>query len=162
MNFPDSSAVAAGTLDAEPEVRQFTSGASNLTYLLRYPGRDLALRRPTTGRQAASAHDMRGEYPIQAWLQADDESLGQFRRQPTHLSGMLTRAEVDDYYAERTGLSVTAQQWLFYEIFGLFRLAAVAQHISYRNHHGQTTNERFAVFRYAVQHLVSRRQGLIR
>ncbi|HEY0618181.1 MAG TPA: hypothetical protein VGD15_11345, partial [Kribbella sp.] len=29
-----------------PEVRQFSGGASNLTYLLRYRDRDLILRRP--------------------------------------------------------------------------------------------------------------------
>ena len=32
-------------LDGTPEVRQFSGGASNLTYLLRYPTRDLILRR---------------------------------------------------------------------------------------------------------------------
>ena len=35
-----------GLGDALPEVRQFAGGASNLTYLLRYPSRDLVLRRP--------------------------------------------------------------------------------------------------------------------
>ena len=34
-----------------PEVRQFPGGASNLTYLLRYPGRELVLRRPPGGPQ---------------------------------------------------------------------------------------------------------------
>ena len=41
-----------------PEVLQFRSGASNLTYLLRYPGRDLVLRKPPVGTKAASAHDI--------------------------------------------------------------------------------------------------------
>src|SRR5262249_22948518 len=36
-------------LDGTPEVRQFPGGASNLTYLLRYPTRDLILRRPPAG-----------------------------------------------------------------------------------------------------------------
>ena len=31
--------------DSLPEVQQFRSGASNLTYLLRYPDRELVLRR---------------------------------------------------------------------------------------------------------------------
>ncbi len=35
-----------------PEVRQFPGGASNLTYLLRYPDRDLILRRPPAGVKA--------------------------------------------------------------------------------------------------------------
>lgn len=51
-----------------PEVRQFPGGASNLTYLLRYPGRDLILRRPPVGRKAASAHDMKREYRVQRRL----------------------------------------------------------------------------------------------
>jgi aminoglycoside phosphotransferase (APT) family kinase protein len=323
--------VDPSTLVGEPEVLQFTSGASNLTYLLTYPDRDLILRRPPAGQKAASAHDMRREFTIQArvrpvfpyvpemvafcddpsvigsefyvmerleglilgkdlpagtelgeadagrlcagvldrlvelhavdpdaaglgdlgkgrgyvgrqvagwsdryrrartddvgdyesviawleahqpedvgtcvihndfrldnlvlgdeldvrgvldwematlgdplmdlggalayWVQADDdEFFSQFRRQPTHLPGMFTRAEVVDYYTARTGLSVTPEEWTFYEVFGLFRLAVIAQQIYYRYHHGQTTDERFAVFQYAVQYLESRCQGLI-
>ena len=42
-----------------PEVLQFRSGASNLTYLLKYPDRELVLRRPPVGTKAASAHDMK-------------------------------------------------------------------------------------------------------
>jgi aminoglycoside phosphotransferase (APT) family kinase protein len=96
------------------------------------------------------------------WVQADDDAFfSQFRRQPTHLPGMFTRAEVVDYYTARTGLSVTPDQWTFYEVFGLFRLAVIAQQIYYRYHHGQTTDERFAVFQYAVQYLESRCRGLI-
>ena len=52
-----------------PEVLQFRSGASNLTYLLKYPGRELVLRRPPVGTKAASAHDMKREYLIQSRLQ---------------------------------------------------------------------------------------------
>ncbi|MDT8912176.1 phosphotransferase family protein [Amycolatopsis sp. PS_44_ISF1] len=48
-----------------PAVRQFPGGASNLTYLLSYPGRELILRRPPAGPKAASAHDMRREYRVQ-------------------------------------------------------------------------------------------------
>ena len=51
-----------------PEVRQFGGGASNLTFLLRYPGRDLVLRRPPAGRKAASAHDMHREHEVQRLL----------------------------------------------------------------------------------------------
>lgn len=51
-----------------PEVRQFPGGASNLTYLLRYPDRELILRRPPVGRKAASAHDMKREYRVQHQL----------------------------------------------------------------------------------------------
>ncbi len=41
-----------------PEVHQYRGGASNLTYLLSWPDRELILRRPPFGIKAASAHDM--------------------------------------------------------------------------------------------------------
>lgn len=56
-------------LGGVPAVRQFPGGASNLTYLLTYPGRELILRRPPTGHKPASAHDMRREFRVQAGLQ---------------------------------------------------------------------------------------------
>ena len=51
-----------------PEVQQFRSGASNLTYLLKYPNRELVLRRPPVGTKAVSAHDMKREFLIQSRL----------------------------------------------------------------------------------------------
>jgi aminoglycoside phosphotransferase (APT) family kinase protein len=299
-------------LDGLPEVRQFPGGASNLTYLLRYPDRELILRRPPAGHKAASAHDMRREFRVQRqlrpvfryvpnvlalcddpavlgsdfyvmervsgvilrqdlppgmtisperaramaydaidrlidlhrvdpaeaglddlgkgagyverqvtgwtkrfhaartenvptftevmdwlaanrpddvricvihndyrfdnmvldpetltvtaildwematlgdalmdlsgvityWVQADDDELAQeARKQPTHLPGMPTRQEVVDYYCDRMGLS--AGNWTFYEVFGMFRLAVIMQQIYYRYHHGQTHNPAF-------------------
>ena len=47
-----------------PLVQQFTRGASNLTYRLSYPDRELVLRRPPTGTKAASAHDMGREVHV--------------------------------------------------------------------------------------------------
>lgn len=46
------------SLRGQLEVRQFPGGASNLTYLLHYPDRELVLRRPPFGHKAKSAHDM--------------------------------------------------------------------------------------------------------
>lgn len=51
-----------------PIVMQFRSGASNLTYLLKYPDRELVLRRPPIGTKAISAHDMKREFLIQSRL----------------------------------------------------------------------------------------------
>ncbi len=86
------------------------------------------------------------------WVQADDsETLQLLRRVPTHLPGMLTRAEFVERYCERTGLGVTPEQWRFYEIFGLFRLAVIAQQIYYRFVLGQTTNEVYGLFGEAVR-----------
>lgn len=322
---------SAGVPDGLPEVRQFPGGASNLTYLLSYPGRDLILRRPPTGVKAKSAHDMRREFTIQSrlapvfsrvadmvafcddpdvigsdfyvmarlegtilrrdlpaglsaspaeirdlctdfldvlvelhsvdpskaglddlgkgrgyvarqvggwskrfraartdnvgdfeavmewldehqpddvstcvihndyrldnvvlddrlgiigvldwematlgdplmdlggalayWIQADDdEAFLALRRQPTHAPGMLTRAEIVDSYTSRMGFSVTPEQWRFYEVFGLFRLAAIAQQIYYRYHHGQTTNEEYARFLPVVTYLDERCHRLV-
>ena len=56
-------------VDVVPEVQQFRSGASNLTYLLQYPDRELVLRKPPAGMKAASAHDMKREFLIQSRLQ---------------------------------------------------------------------------------------------
>ncbi|TLG15619.1 phosphotransferase family protein [Nocardia cyriacigeorgica] len=309
-------------LDGVPEVRQFTGGVSNLTYLLRYPGRELILRRPPAGSKAESAHDMRREYRVQRllapaydyvpamvafcddpavigsdfyvmqrlngrilrrdlpgdlaftpeqarelsrtfvdrlvdlhqvdiaatgldeysrgpgyverqvagwskryraartknvgsfdtimtwladhqpadrglcfihndyrldnlvldpedplhvvgvldwematvgdplmdlgsalayWLEAGDNPVfRKFRRQPSDVAGMMTRAEIVEYYASRTGQAITPEQWRFYEVFGLFRLAVIAQQVYYRYFHGQTTNPAFKQLRAAV------------
>jgi aminoglycoside phosphotransferase (APT) family kinase protein len=96
------------------------------------------------------------------WIQADDdEHFQQFRRQPSDLPGMLTRWEMVEHYARRTGRTVTREQWAFYEVFGLFRLAVIAQQIYYRFHHGQTTNEAYAAFLPVVQYLEHRCNALI-
>jgi aminoglycoside phosphotransferase (APT) family kinase protein len=329
----DAAVVAPGELDTTPQVRQFPGGASNLTYLLSYPVRDLILRRPPVGAKAKGAHDMNREFTIQsrlrpvfgyvpdmvafcddqdvigsdfyvmqrlagtilrqdlppgltlteadarslclnfldvlvelhaveparagldelgkgsgyvarqvggwsdryrkartdnvgdyervmAWLDAnrpddvatcvihndfrldnvvlaaddplrvvgvldwematlgdplmdlsgalaywvqadDDESYSAIRRQPSHLPGMLSRAEMVDYYTSRRGLTVTPEQWRFYEVFGLFRLGVIAQQIYYRYHHGQTTNEAYAVFLDVATYLETRCNRLI-
>lgn len=86
------------------------------------------------------------------WVQADDDPVMQSaRRQPTNLPGMLSRAEIVDLYCERTGF--TTDRWAFYEVFGLFRLAVIAQQIYYRYHHGQTTNPAFKDFWTLVNYL---------
>jgi len=58
--------------DDLPEVKQFSGGASNLTYHLKYADQydnnDLILRRPPAGHKAAGAHDMKREYSIMARL----------------------------------------------------------------------------------------------
>lgn len=328
----DNASDATG-LDGTPEVEQFTGGASNLTYLLRYPARDVILRRPPTGTKARGAHDMRREHDVQAalapvfpavprmvafcadedvvgsefyvmervlgtilrrevpaslglderrvrrlcetavdtlvalhdvdiaaaglgdldrgdgyvrrqvegwsgrfvrartddvpdyaatmawlaanqpadrphtlvhndfrfdnlvldpadptrvvavldwematvgdplmdlaaglayWVQADDPApFLAMRRQPTHTPGMLTREEVVRRYTAARGLEVTPGQWRFYEVFGAFRLAVIAQQIYYRFHHGQTTNPAYGAFRDVVHHLDQRCGALV-
>jgi len=319
-------------IEGEPEVRQFPGGASNLTYLLRWPDRDLILRRPPTGAKAKGAHDMGREYTIQAalapvfplvpemighctdesvigsefyvmarvlgdiprrdlpwtltpeqgdalcagawdvlatlhdvdvsavpdlaalgkgegyverqvsgwtdrlgraatddlgdwapvtdWLAAeqpgdvaqrlihndfrldnlvfdhaaphpvvgvldwematvgdplmdlggalaywvtdeDDEFFRMFRRQPSNAPGMWSRERIVEVYCDRLGFSMTPERWRFYEVFGLFRLAVIAQQIWYRYYHRQTTNEAYAVFGPAVAYLETRCRSLL-
>lgn len=94
------------------------------------------------------------------WVQADDdEQMQQLRRQPTHLPGMLTRDEVVELYAEQT--SIRAEDWTFYEVFGLFRLAGIAQQIWYRVQQGQTSNPAYDEFGPMVQVLSERCARLI-
>lgn len=82
---------------------------------------------------------------IAYWIQADDDDVFKVaRRQPSHLPGMLTRAEIVDYYCDRMGLRPA--NWSWYEAFGLFRLAVIMQQIYYRYHHGQTHNPAFKDF----------------
>jgi aminoglycoside phosphotransferase (APT) family kinase protein len=96
------------------------------------------------------------------WIQADDDEAFQlFRRQPTHLPGMYTRAEMVERYTARTGRSMTPERWRFYEVFGLFRLAVIAQQIYYRFSAGQTTNEAYAGFLPVVQYLDERCRRLV-
>ncbi len=79
------------------------------------------------------------------WVQADDNMiLRAMRRQPTHLKGMLSRQEVVQYYLDKTGMQTS--NWTFYEVFGMFRLAVIAQQIYYRYYHKQTTNPAFKNF----------------
>lgn len=94
------------------------------------------------------------------WVQADDDPQFQMmRRQPTHIKGMLTRDEVVQYYLDKTGRSLDS--FVFYEVYGLFRLAVIIQQIYYRFYHGQTQDKRFAGFVHAAKYLESRCLKLI-
>ncbi|TDO67390.1 aminoglycoside phosphotransferase (APT) family kinase protein [Kribbella sp. VKM Ac-2571] len=95
------------------------------------------------------------------WVQADDDwAFRRFRLQPSDAPGMLTRDEIVEYYVKRSGLE--AENWAFYEVFGLFRLAVIAQQIYYRYHHKQTRNPRFKNFWLPVNLLERRCRKIIR
>jgi aminoglycoside phosphotransferase (APT) family kinase protein len=53
--------------DAEPAIAQFPGGHSNLTYLVRFAGADIVVRRPPFGPVPPTAHDMAREF---RWLAA--------------------------------------------------------------------------------------------
>lgn len=95
------------------------------------------------------------------WIEAGDDRIGQmFRRQPTHLPGMLTRREVVELYAQRSGLTI--DDWRFYEVFGLFRLAGIIQQIYKRYHDNETTNPAFKRFWIATRWLHRRSRRVIK
>jgi aminoglycoside phosphotransferase (APT) family kinase protein len=61
---------------------------------------------------------------------------------PTALPGNLTRCEVADRYAQRTGRDLG--NVLFYYVFGLFKIGVIVQQIYYRYCQGLTRDPRFA------------------
>jgi aminoglycoside phosphotransferase (APT) family kinase protein len=79
------------------------------------------------------------------WIQADDPpELQHIRMLPTHLPGMMRRADLVEYYCARAGFQ--PMRFEFYYVYGLFRLAVIVQQIYYRFVLGQTKNPRFAPF----------------
>ncbi|MBE1160179.1 phosphotransferase family protein [Dyella acidiphila] len=94
-------------LHGTPTVTQFPGGASNLTYLLSYPERELVLRRPPAGAKAKSAHDMLREAQVMAALKphyryvpailasCDDEAvIGQHFYVMERLRGSILRRDL--------------------------------------------------------------------
>ena len=77
------------------------------------------------------------------WIQADDpEPIRRFLAGPTALPGSLTRRELADHYARCAGRPVP--DLLFYYVYGLFKIAVIAQQIYARYVRGATADPRFA------------------
>ncbi|NVJ61527.1 MAG: glucose 1-dehydrogenase [Gammaproteobacteria bacterium] len=88
------------------------------------------------------------------WVEANDSmEMQMIRRMPTHLSGMLTRQQMFDLYCVK--MNIKDAKLEPYYVFGLFRLAGIAQQIYYRFYHGQTDNPMFKDFGKLVGILVS-------
>jgi len=86
------------------------------------------------------------------WVQADDPPEFQaIRMMPTNIPGAMTRDELVQRYAEKSGVKI--DNFDFYYCFGLFRLAGIAQQIYYRYYHKQTKDDRFALLIFAVKAL---------
>ncbi len=94
-------------LAGSPQISQFPGGASNLTYLVKYPEQEFVLRRPPFGHKARSAHDMGREYRIlnqlkdafpycpKAWLHCTDESvIGAEFYLMERINGIILRADL--------------------------------------------------------------------
>ncbi len=83
------------------------------------------------------------------WVEAGDPpEMEAIRLIPTTCPGAMTREEVVNYYLEKSSLAVT--DFTVYFVYGLFRLAGIAQQIYYRYVHGQTKDPRFGKLGKAV------------
>lgn len=79
------------------------------------------------------------------WVeQKDDFFIKSLRRQPSNVKGMFSRNEVLSYYQQKTGIEF--DDFRFYRVYGLFRLAGIIQQIYYRYSKGYTKNPAFKNF----------------
>jgi aminoglycoside phosphotransferase (APT) family kinase protein len=76
----------------------------------------------------------------------------------THRPGYLSKDQIVDRYAERSGRDVSAIRW--YETFALFKIAVVIQQIFFRYKRGQTDDARFANFDQRVAFLARQASAL--
>jgi aminoglycoside phosphotransferase (APT) family kinase protein len=77
------------------------------------------------------------------WIQADDpEPIRRFLAGPTAMPGSLTRRELADQYAATSGRHLP--ELLFFYVYGLFKIAVIAQQIYARYVRGATRDPRFA------------------
>jgi aminoglycoside phosphotransferase (APT) family kinase protein len=89
------------------------------------------------------------------WIEAGDSpQLLAMRRQPSHLPGMLTRRDIVDYYQRKTGCEIA--DVAFYQVYGLFRLAGIAQQIYARFRRGMTHNPELETFGSVARDLETR------
>ena len=95
------------------------------------------------------------------WVEAGDPpQLTALKKQPSDAPGMMTRDEVITYYLDRTGRA--CDDFTVYLVYGVFRLAVIAQQIYYRYYHKQTTNPAYAPFGQGAKGLGQYARHLIR
>jgi aminoglycoside phosphotransferase (APT) family kinase protein len=91
------------------------------------------------------------------WSQPSDP--GGTKPSITSQPGWFTRDQLLDRYAGKTGRDLSLIN--YYEVFALFKLAAVLQQIYVRFHRGQTQDERFRHFDKRVHNLIEQAAALI-
>jgi aminoglycoside phosphotransferase (APT) family kinase protein len=95
------------------------------------------------------------------WVQADDpDGLKQMMPTVTTTPGFLTRDELVQRYAARTGRDVS--QMDHYLVFAYFKLAVILQQIYVRWKRGQTQDERFATFGQRVERIIAHAAQLVK
>jgi aminoglycoside phosphotransferase (APT) family kinase protein len=87
------------------------------------------------------------------WVDASDPpEILETRWGPTTYAGSLTRAQLVERYAQKTGRDVS--DMAFYLAFARFKIAVIVQQIYYRYHQGLTHDERFATMPHRIKLLL--------
>lgn len=87
------------------------------------------------------------------WVDPDDpDELQEIRWGPTTYAGSLSRADLAERYAQKTGRDIVHLP--FYLAFARFKVAVIVQQIYYRYHHGLTRDARFAKMPEVVKALL--------
>jgi aminoglycoside phosphotransferase (APT) family kinase protein len=87
------------------------------------------------------------------WVDASDPpEIFETRWGPTTYPGSLTRAQLVQSYAQKTGRDVS--EMAFYLVFARFKIAVIVQQIYYRYHQGLTHDERFATMPQRIELLL--------
>jgi aminoglycoside phosphotransferase (APT) family kinase protein len=87
------------------------------------------------------------------WIDAEDaDGLQKIRWGPTMHPGSMTRAQLAERYAQKTGRDISRLD--FYLAFARFKVAVIVQQIYYRYHQGLTKDERFASMRGVIEVLL--------
>lgn len=95
------------------------------------------------------------------WTGPDDpDELKEILPTVTSEGGFMTRRELVERYAEKSGRDVSDMHW--YVVFGYFKLAGILQQIYSRYHKGQTRDDRFASFGEHVRNLILHSERLSR
>jgi aminoglycoside phosphotransferase (APT) family kinase protein len=92
------------------------------------------------------------------WMETgDDPSFSALGLGVTALPGSFSRTEIWERYLEKSARGPADP--LFYYVFGLFKIAVIAQQIFFRYRKGLTSDERFARLGVAVQLLARTAEG---
>lgn len=95
------------------------------------------------------------------WVEERDNFfIKSMRRQPSNVLGMLSRSEIIDYYCQKT--DKTIDDFRFYRVYGLFRLAGIAQQIYFRYSKGYTKNKAFKNFWMISIYLIKTCENVIK
>ena len=82
------------------------------------------------------------------WAEAEDEDILKMFNL-SYVPGNFTRREVIDYYASKTGRNMS--EMVFYYVFGLCKVATIAQQIYQRYSLGYSKDPRFSVLNQVVE-----------